>query len=197
MEPTTVVCQCEDSSFWLYTLIWGLILPLFLSYMAAAAYAFQRRRADANAIQESIREMSALTMLALDRITHGEVDLHRVRDVAMSLISRVRLESLHRPKYVQEELHRILEAFLKNAEVADGQQIDNPKEILQRQNEAETSLLTLLRQLTIIEALRQAWSNPGIKVSFDVLMEKFSSVRSASDQTGSSENSNGPPGPGS
>lgn len=174
MNPSSIVVQCSQESFWLYTLIWGVLLPLFLAYLASAAYAFQRRRSDIEVVHKAMKDMRTLTMLALDRIAGQPVDLLAVRDSAMELISRVRLEVLHRPEFIQKMIHSTLSKFLKNADIADGQ-IDNetPNTVLQRQATAESELIYLVRQLTVVEALRQAWSNPGIKISFDPLLERF------------------------
>lgn len=169
-----MIVNCTQNSFWLYNLIWSVLLPLFVAYVASAAYAFQRRKSDIEAVHKAMREMRAITMLALDRLAGLNVDLPAVRENALELISRVRLELLHRPSNVQRIIHGVLEEFLKNAEIADGRTTGTPKDVLARQANAETQLIELVRQLTIVEALRQAWSNPGIRVSFDALIEKVS-----------------------
>lgn len=174
MDPSSIIVQCDQGSSWVYKIIWGALVPLFLCYVAAAAYTFQRRRSDIETINAAIKDMRALTNLALTRMSGQSVNLETVQESAMALISRVRLEMLHRPEYIQSMIHEALTSFLDNADVADGTKQSTPNEILERQRSAEEQLINLARQLTVIEALRQAWSNPGLKVSFDNLFERFS-----------------------
>lgn len=173
MDPNSIIVNCGPSSSWIYTLIWGAVLPLFIAYVAAAAYAFQRRRSDIAATHEALREMRTLTMFALERVSGEKPDIRIIRETAISLVSRVRLEMLHRPEDIQKEMHGILEDLLKNADVAKGNTKDTTDTIVERMTSAENRLLHLLRQLTILDALRQAWSNSGIKVPFEPLIERF------------------------
>lgn len=173
MDPKSIVVNCTQNSYWLYTLIWGVALPLFVAYVASAAYAFQRRRSDIEVVHKAMKDMRSLTMFALDRLSGNQVDSHSVRDHAMDLIARVRLELLHRPQSVQEIIHGVLVDFLQNADVADGKITDTPNSVLARQSKAEEQLLYLVSQMTIVEALSQAWSNPGIKVSFAPLFDRY------------------------
>ncbi|MCC4283914.1 hypothetical protein LL273_09260 [Marinobacter salarius] len=174
MDPETLTVQCSES-FGLYSLIWGAILPLFFAYLAAAAYAFNRRRGDIASALEALDLMQELTLLALDRVSGGKVDARQVQSLAQNLIRRLRMEALHRPRSVQKQVVQVLENFLPNAYVADGQRTDTPNDVLKRMNEAEASLLQMLREQTILEALKQGWSNPGMSVSFDQLTERFTS----------------------
>lgn len=148
-------------------------MPLFIAYVAAAAYAFQRRRSDIAAVHEALGEMRVLTMFALERVSGAKPDIRIIRDTVISLVSRVRLEMLHRPEDVQKEIHEILEDLLKNADVAEGKVKDSTDIIIGRMTSAENRLLNLLRQLTVLDALRQAWSNPGIKAPFEPLIARF------------------------
>lgn len=172
MEPNNIVLNCYQKSSWLYTLIWGAALPIFLAYLASASYAFQRRRSDIATACDAIKDMRLLTLAALNRVSGGTPDLERVSEITMGLISRVRLEMLHRPECVQKALLEILEEFLKNAEIAAGRAEDTTDNITKRMTSVEDNLLNHLRQFTVFEAVRQAWSNPGIKVSLDPLLER-------------------------
>lgn len=171
MEPSAIEIQCE-SSFWLYSLIWGAILPLFFAYLAAAAYAFNRRRGDGESALEALEAMDCITMLALDRMAGAKPDARQVQTLSQSLIRRVRLEAIHRPERVRSELREILEDFLANASIAAGQRDDTFEGITSRMISAENRILSMLRQQTIYEALRQAWTNPGTGIDFDSLYEK-------------------------
>lgn len=173
MEASSIIVNCEQNSSWLYMLIWGCVLPVFVAYVASAAYALERRRSDSSAIYAALIEMRALTMLALDRLAGEKTDVRKVREMALGLVSRVRLEMLNRPEEVQKEMHDILDDFIKNAEVAEGKKQDSTETIIERMTSAERRLFNLLRQLTVFEALRQAWINPGVTVSFESLVEKF------------------------
>lgn len=173
MEAEKILVECSNEGFWLFTLFKGVFLPLFLSYIAGAAYTFQRRRADIATVHEAIKDMQKLTKLALDRVSGSTPDIEKVREVALHLISRVKLEMLHRPEYIQKMIKDILDDFLANADVADGRAESTPKEIIERLNIAENSLIHLVRQLTVIEAIKQAWSNPGINVNFDALLNRY------------------------
>ena len=173
MDPSSIIVQCEDKSSFLFTLIWGAAIPLFVAYVGSAAYTFQRRRADMSTILEALKDIRALTRLALDKVSGGQADLEEVRNHALDLVSRARLELLHRPEDIQKQIRVLIEEVLKNADVADGKRQDTPKAILERSHNAENGLINLLRQLTVIEALRQAWSNPGLNVSLDARTDRF------------------------
>jgi len=167
-----LLVECSHDTFWLYTFFKGVFLPLFLCYIAGAAYAFQRRRADIATVHEAMKDMQALTMLALDSVSGAGQNISKIHEVTMHLISRVKLEMLHRPQYVQEMIKEILDEFLKNADVAAGREESTRIEIIERMNKAENSLIHLVRELTVIEAIKQAWSNPGINVNFDSLRNR-------------------------
>lgn len=173
MDPKSIVINCTQSSSWLYTVIWGIALPLFVAYVASAAYAFQRRRSDIEVVHKAMKDMRTLTMFALDRLAGKQVNPQAVRDHAMDLIARVRLEVLHRPQRVQKRIHDVLVDFLQNAEIADGRMTDTPNNVLARQTMAEEQLVDITSQLTIVEALSQAWSNPGVNVSFTSLFDRY------------------------
>ncbi len=173
MDANELTLRCTDS-FGLYGLIWGVVLPLFVAYLAAAAYAFHRRRGDLASALEGLDLMQEITMLALDRSAGEEVDLKEVQALAQRLIRRFRLEALHRPKEVQDNLVEIVKEFLVNAHVADGREVATRNEIINRMNSAEENLVHMLGQLTIIESLKQGWANPGVSVSFNQLMQSFS-----------------------
>jgi hypothetical protein len=158
----------------LFQLVWSVLVPPFLAYVASAAYVLQKRRSDIEIVHKAMKNMRAITMLAIDRLDGQTVNILSVREHALDLISRVRLELLHRPANIQEMILAVLEEFLKNAEIADGRRNEERKAILERHNSAESQLLSLVRQLTVVEALKQALSNPGIKVSFDSILERFS-----------------------
>lgn len=169
MDPKSIVVNCSQNSYWLL----GVALPLFVALLASAAYAFQRRRADIEVVHKVMKDMRALTMFALDRLSGRQVDLSAVREHAMDLIARVRLELFHRPQAIQKRIYSVLVDFLQNADVADGRVTDTPNNVLARQTKAEEDLINLIGQLTILEALKQAWSNPGISVSFTSLFERY------------------------
>lgn len=180
MEAESLIVHCNDESFWLYSLIWGALLPLFLAYLAAGAYAFHRRRGDIASAQDALSTMQELTLLALDRISGDSVDPRQVQDLSQNLIRRIRLEALHRPEEIQKELREVLEHFLPNAYIADGQKKDTPNNIVNRMNNAEHQIFDMLRRLTVLDALKQAWSNPGMQVSFDSLIERFGASKGES-----------------
>jgi len=150
----------------------GALLPLFLACVAGAAYAFQKRRADLEAIRLTLEDMRHLTSLALETINGSSTQLGKVREYSMRLITRIRLEMLHRPEYVQQELKKITEKFLEVSEITDGRRQATPEEVFEYLPDAETALIQLLRQLTVLDALRQAWLNPGLHVSLDNLLQR-------------------------
>jgi hypothetical protein len=170
-DGLTVICATH-STVW-YTVIWGLFLPLLLAYLSTAAYAFQRRRGDFASALEGLETMSELTMLALERINGATVDSKNVHRLGSRFVRRIRLESLHRPKAVQEEMHELLEEFLKNADIADGKAAGTGQEIINRTTAVENRIVQMLNEQTIFETLKQAWTNPGIQVSFDRISERF------------------------
>lgn len=147
MDPKSIVINCTQNSPWLYTVIWGIALPLFVAYVASAAYAFQRRRSDIEVVHKAMKDMRTLTMFALDRLAGKQVNQQAVRDHAMDLIARVRLEVLHRPQRVQKKIHDVLVDFLQNAEIADGRMTDTPNNVLARQTMAEEQLVNITSQL--------------------------------------------------
>ena len=173
MDPNSIIVYCESNSSWLYTLIWALILPLFFAYIAGAAYAFQRRRSDIAAANSALAEMRALTFFALDRVSGGNPGAYKVRSTATKLVSLVRLEMLHRPEDIQKEILEILKDILINGDIADGKIQDSKENIIGRMTTAEDRIISLIRNLTIFEAFRQAWKNPGVINSFGPLIERF------------------------
>jgi len=156
METQKILVECTNNGLQNVAFILNIFLPIFLAYLASAAYAFQSRRADIATVYEAIKDMQLLTMLALDRVAGANVSLQEVRKISFNLISRVRLEMLHRPDDVQNEIKAVLEEFLINADIAYGKLQSNPKEIIGRMNEAENNLIQMARQLTVLEAIKQA-----------------------------------------
>jgi len=177
MDPQNVVVQCGDSSFWLYKFIWGALLPLFVAYIASAAYTFQRRRIDIEVVHKAMKDIRSLTTLALNQIAGLTVDQAQVRESAMELVGRFKLELLHRPAYVQKMILSVVVEVLKNADVAVGKTTDTAEAVFARQHAAEADLINLVRQLTVRVAVAQAWVNPGIVVSFDSLLERFAKFK--------------------
>jgi hypothetical protein len=173
MEPEKIIVECSTQGFWLFTLFKTVLFPLFLSYLAAAAYAFQRRRADIATVHEAIKDMHHITRLALAKESGSNPDIENVREVVFHLVSRVKLEMLHRPEYIQKMIEKILGDFLMTADVAIGRTPGNVIEMIDRMTIAENSLIHLVHELTVFEAIKQAWINPGLGVDFDALLNRF------------------------
>lgn len=173
MDTQKIIVECTGDGLKTFAVILNILLPIFLAYLASAAYAFQRRRADIAAVYEAIKDMQLLTIFAIDRTTGFDVNLQEVKKVSFNLISRVRLEMLHRPEYIQNDIKIVLENFLLNADIAKGELEGDVQQVIERMNNAENNLIHMARQMTILEAIKQAWSNHGISDEFNSLLSKY------------------------
>ena len=144
----------------------GLTVSAATVWFVLVQIVYQKRRTDIDLAARMIESVREMQFLALDRLAGMPIDLGRVWRLGQFAIDRTGIEMSHRREDVQVQLLAMLNTFLKIADCADGREKMTPDEVIKTSHEVVEDLLVIIRALTFLETLRQAYAIPGpIKIS--------------------------------
>lgn len=148
------------------TLTTGLLMPGVVIFIGIAAYTFQRREYERERVAYALSLVQKLTRYAIDRNNGITVDGLGVSEASMDATSVARVEAVFRDAATRKEILAIAREIDLIVEVADGRRQEDSDSVISRAADCENRLLDLLRGVTVIQVLRDAWRRPGFSKPF-------------------------------